>query len=131
MNHIWLGLITIAFLVLTGFIVSFLIELKKTTIAVREFLKTTETVIKPALEELQQTMKSLRNTTDKVNDIADDLQDVSHALRDTGQTIKQVSTVIGGITSATCIKVSGLRAGIRTALELLLHSFIQRKGGTQ
>jgi hypothetical protein len=35
------------------------------------------------------------------------------------------------VTSSTLIKASGLRAGIRTALEVLLSNIFLKKGGRQ
>lgn len=131
MNQIWAGLIVIAFLVMVGFLISLIIELKKTARALREWLKTTEELTRPTFEELQQSLKSIKNVSDDINTVTTDIKTFSVALKDTGQNIKTLSTLIEQVTSSTLIKVSGLRAGIRTALEVLLSNIFLKKGGRQ
>jgi uncharacterized protein YoxC len=129
MNQIWLGLIAIAVVVTSGFIVSLIIELKKTTSSLREFLNTTEESLKPTMEELQQTLKSIRNISNNINDIADDIKIFSGSVRNIGENIGRVSKLIEGVTSSTVIKASGLKVGIKTALDILLNNLFSMKGG--
>lgn len=129
MNQIWLGLIAIAVVVTAGFIVSLIIELKKTTSSLREFLKTTEESIRPAMEELQQTLKSIRSISNDINDITDDIKTFSGSVRNIGENVSRVSKLIEDVTSLTVIKASGLKVGIRTALDVLLNNLFSKKGG--
>jgi len=131
MNQIWAGLIVIAFLVMVGFLISLIIELKKTARALREWLKTTEELTRPTFEELQQSLKSVRDVSDDINTVTTDIKTFSGALKDTGQNIKTLSTLLEQVTSSTLIKASGLRAGIRTALEVLLSNIFLKKGDRQ
>jgi uncharacterized protein YoxC len=129
MNQLWLGLIAIAVVVTAGFIISLIIEMKRTTSSLREFLKTTEESIKPVLEELQQTLKSIRNVSDDINIVTVDIKTFSGSVRDVGQNIKHVSNLIEDVSKSTTVKASGLKAGIRAALGVLLNNLILRKGG--
>lgn len=131
MNQILIGLIVLALLATVGFLIPLLMELRKTARSLREFLKITEGSIKPALEELQQTLKSIRNVSDDVNDVTGDIKTFSGAVRDVGHNIRQVSNLIEDVTASTVIKASGLRVGIRTALEVLLNNLFSKKGGRQ
>lgn len=130
MNQIWIGLIVFAILAMIGFLIPLLIELRKTARSIRKFLKRTEESIEPTLEELQQTLKSLRSVSDELNDVTDDIKTFSGAVRDIGQNIRHVGNLIDDVTSSTIIKASGLRVGIRTALEVLLNNLL-KKGGKQ
>lgn len=129
MNQIWAGLIVLALVVTVGFLVLLIMELRKTTRSLNEFLKTTEESIKPALEELQQTLKSIRNVSDDINVVTVDIKTFSGAMRDVGQNIKHVSNLIEDVTKSTTVKASGLKIGIRAALGVLLNNLISRKGG--
>ena len=60
-NHIWLGVIALAVAATAGYVISLIIELKRTLQSVNNMLKTTEDSLKPTLDELQQTLRSLRN----------------------------------------------------------------------
>ncbi|MEW6675259.1 MAG: DUF948 domain-containing protein [Nitrospirota bacterium] len=131
MNQIWIGLIVLAFLVTVGLLIPVLMELRKTARSLRKFLKTTEESIKPTLEELQQTLKSIRNVSDDVNDVTGDIKTFSGSVRDVGHNIRHMSNLIEDVTSSTVIKASGLRVGIKTALEVLLNNLFSKKGGRQ
>lgn len=129
MNQIWLLLIVISVVVTSGFIISLIIELKKTVRILNELLKTTEESVKPTLEELQQTLKSLRNVSDDINVVTTDVKTLSGSVRDVGLNIKQVSNLVEEVTSSTLIKASGLKAGIKTGLMFLLNNLFLKKGG--
>ena len=129
MNNIWLLLIAIAVVVSSGFIISLIIDLKKTVRLLNELLKTTEESIKPTLEELQQTLKSLRNVSNDINAVTTDVKTLSGSVRDVGLNIKHVSNLIEEVTSSTLIKASGLKAGIKTGLMFLLSNLFLKKGG--
>lgn len=130
MNQIWFALMTIAFLIVVCFLVYVLLELRKSARALTDFLRTTEDSLKPALEELQQTLKSTRKVTDDVNSVTEDIRLVSGSARDIGQNLKKISVLLNEVSSDATIKVSGLRVGIRTALEVLIKNFLT-KGGTR
>jgi len=130
MNEIWFALMAIAFLVVVGFFIYVLLELRKSARALTEFLKTTEESLKPTMEELQLTLRSLRKVTDDVNEITGDIRTISGSTRDIGRNLKKVSELVNEVSSETIIKVSGLRVGIRTALEVLLKN-VFLKGGSQ
>lgn len=129
MNQIWFAFITIAFLMMVGFLIHVLLELRRSTKALTEFLKTAENSIGPAFEELQKTMKSLRKVSDDINTVTEDIRLISGNARDVGQTLKRISELINEVGSETIIKTSGLRVGIKTALEVLFNNILSKKGG--
>lgn len=130
MNQLWIALISIAFLAVVGFLIPVLLELRKSAKSFTNFLKTTEDSLKPTLEELQQTLKSLRKVTDDVNAVTEDVKTLSGAIGDVGRNLKGLSELLSEVSSEAVIKVSGLRVGIRTALEVLLKNLLKR-GGSQ
>jgi uncharacterized protein YoxC len=130
-NQILLILIGIAIVVTSGFVISLIIELKKTARSLNDFLRTTEELVKPTIEELQQTLKSLRKISDNLNEVTADMKNLSGAVSEVGSTIKYVSDVVEDITSSVAVKVSGTKAGIKTGLMVLLHNLFQKKGGSQ
>lgn len=129
MNNIWLGLITFAVLAAAGFLISALIELRKTARSLRNFLKTQEDLLNTTLGELQQTLKSLRNVSDDVNEIMVNAKSFSNAVSNIGDNIKHASDLIENTKSLALIKASGLKVGIKTALTFLLKNLLSKKGG--
>ncbi len=129
MNQIWLTLIGIAVIVTAGFVISLIIELRKTVCTLNELMKTTEESLKPTLEEVQLTLKSLRKVSDDLNDVTTDVKTLSGSVRDVGMNIRHISNLVESVTLSTAIKASGLKAGIKTGLEVLLGNLFSRIGG--
>lgn len=120
MDQTWLILLTIAFLVITGLLVYVLIQLRRAV-----------NMIQPALEEFQQTMKSMRQITDDVNSLTSDVRIASGSVRDLIHNIRKISESMRDISGAAAIKVSGVRVGVRTAMEVLLKNLFLQKGGSE
>jgi len=116
-------------MITAGFIISLIIELKKTVQNVSVLLKTTEESLRPTLEELQLTLKSLRNVSDDINDVTADIKTLSGSVKDVGLNIRNVSNLVEELTSSTLIKATGLKAGIKTGLMVLLSNLFSKKGG--
>ena len=72
MNNLFFGLITLAVLVLTGFIIYLILELKKTINSVKLSMESIEKVLIPTVEELQMTLKSVRKITDDVGVVTEE-----------------------------------------------------------
>ena len=130
-NGLWLALIGIAVVVTAGFVISLIIDLKKTLRSLDGLLNTTEESLKPTLEELQQTLKSLKGISDNLNDVTADMKTLSGSVRDVGLNIKHVSDVVEDVTSSVAIQASGVKAGLKTGLLVLLNNLFFKKGGTQ
>ncbi len=126
MNNIFAGLIALAALLLTGFLIVLILELKKTYSSIRN---TIENDLKITLEEIRETLKSIRNISENVNDITSDMKTLSGNVRDVGQNIKHVSSLVENVTSVTAVTASGLRAGIKAAMGVILNNLFSRKGG--
>ena len=134
MNQTWLALIAVAFAVAAFFLILLLIELRKTAQSLSNSLKSIEESAKITLDELQLTLKSLRDVSDNLKGVSGDMKDFSGAVKDVGQNISQVSNVLEAVTSAVLIKASGLRAGVKVGLGVLMSNLFKtcfKKGGSQ
>lgn len=127
MNQTWFALLSVAFLLVMGVFILVLFELRKSAKALTEFINTTKKSLEPTLEELQLALKSLRRVTDDVSEVTENVRSLSDAAGDIGRNLKKVSDLVADLSSDTLIKVSGLRVGIRTALEVLLKNIIAKK----
>ncbi len=110
-----------------------MLELRTAVRALKDLIKTTESScapIKPTLEELQLTLKSVRDVTENINGVAEDVRELSSSVRDVGEKVKHVTEVVEGVTSLTAGRMSGLRAGINAAIEVLLKNLFTRKSST-
>jgi len=129
MTQIWLALIVLILAVTAGSLIWLIIELRGAARSLNMCLKTTEECIKPTLEELQQTLRSIRNVSNDLNDVTSDIKTLSGSVRDVAVNIRTVSNVIEHITALTTIKASGLRAGVKAGLEVLINNLFSKIGG--
>jgi uncharacterized protein YoxC len=126
MNSLFFGLITLAILVLVGFVVYILLELKKTINALKQFIETTENTLKPTTEELQMTLKSVRKITDDVGVVTADVRLISGSIREIGENVQRMSEVVGMVTTTSVVQASGLKAGIKAGFEYFLKNLFAK-----
>lgn len=126
MGNVFWGIITLAVVAAVAVLIFVMIELRAAIRALKDFLRTSETTLKPTLDELQMTLKSLRNVTDNVTAVTEDVKTLSGSVRNVGESLKHVSELIEGVTSSAVIRASGLRAGINAAVEVLLKGLFSR-----
>ena len=134
MNSFYAGLITLAILVATVFFILVLVELRKTMKALKEFLQMTENTLKPTLEEFQEYLKVTKHVTENVNTIAEDVKVFSGSVKEIGENVRGASRgmkFIGDLVeeqgSIAAMKVSGLRAGIRAASQIVFENLLRKK----
>jgi len=120
--YLFYVLLAIAFVAAVCIFIAVMIELKATTRALRDFVRTADSSLKPTVEELQHVIRTMRSITDNVVDVTEDVKILSGSVRSVGENLKHVSELVEGATSSTVTEVSGLKAGIRAAKEVLLKN---------
>jgi uncharacterized protein YoxC len=124
MNTVFLGLITLAILVLVGFVINAVLESKKTLIRLRNTMDTVETTIVPTVEELKLTIMSIRKITDDVGSVSEDL---SGSVKEIILNVKNASEAISCAAIRSGRQVSGMKAGVKTGLVYFLSNiFVKR-----
>jgi uncharacterized protein YoxC len=116
MDQSLLLVIGIAFGIVIGLLIFVLIELKRTV-----------RMIKPSLEEFEQTMRNLRKITDDVNSVTDSIKTVSSGASNFVNDVRKMFDLLNDISSDTVVRLLGFKVGIRTALDVLLNNLFQRK----
>jgi uncharacterized protein YoxC len=134
LNEVFLGIITAAVVVIVVFAVRLVTRLMETTAAVREFLETTDRTVKEMAGEVTESLRSLRVITDGVGGVASDVKAVTGSFRDAGLAVQEVATSVKDIGKAmqdlgqeTVASVAGLRAGLKTGLEVLVKNLLGPK----
>jgi uncharacterized protein YoxC len=122
-------LITVGFFICVAAIIAGLgmvyygiIQLKKMLETVNDFCRHTDAKLTPVLEETEKTLKSVRVITDDVGAITGNIRDVSDAVCDVADNIRAVGCLISDVREQVSIKALGVKAGIQTALALLLKN---------
>jgi uncharacterized protein YoxC len=122
MNSLFIGLITLAVFVLTGFIIYLILELKKTINSVKLSMESIEKVIIPTVEELQMTLKSVRKITDDVGVVTEEVKGLSGSIREIRENVKYVSEAVSAITKNSVVQVSGVKAGVKAGFEYFIKN---------
>ena len=120
-SEVFYVLFAVLFIVAVGVFVFVMVELRATSKALRDFIRTTDSSLKPTVEELQQVIKTMKHATDNVADVSEDVRVFSGSVKSIGENLKHVSDLVESATSSTVIEVSSLRAGIRAAKEVLIR----------
>jgi uncharacterized protein YoxC len=126
MNNLFFGLITLAVLVLTGFIVYMILELKKTIDMVKLSMESIEKTLIPTVEELHLTLKSVRKITDDVGVVTENVRGLSTSIHEISENVKQVSVAVGTITKTSVIQASGVRAGIKAGFGYFIKNLFTK-----
>jgi uncharacterized protein YoxC len=105
MNNVFFGLITLAVLVLTGFIVYLILELKKSINSMRLTIESMEKVVIPTVEELQMNLKSIRKITDDVGVVTESVKGLSGSIRVMSENVKQISETVSKMTKTSVVEV--------------------------
>lgn len=126
MNNLFFGLITLAVLVLTGFIIYIILELKKTIDSLKCSMDSIEKTLIPTVEELQMTFKSVRKITDDVGIVTESVRGLSGSISEIGQNVKHVSEVINTITTSSAVQVSSVKAGVKAGFGYFIKNLFKQ-----
>lgn len=120
-------IVALAVIILVAVLIPVITELKKTTIAVREFIVRTESTISPTLGELRQALVDVRIMTDVAAARRDDITTLMTALGETGESIHRLNTVLDGAVNVV-EKPAMYWTGVKAAAQNIAGHFT-RKGG--
>ena len=126
MNNLFLGLITLAVLVLTGFIIYIILELKKTISSLRITVESINKTLIPTVEELQMTFKSVRKITDDVGVVSEEVKGLSGSVHAISENVKYASEAVSRITTNSVAQISGVRAGIKAGFGYFISNLLTK-----
>jgi uncharacterized protein YoxC len=129
-SNSWLIILSICFFIMTltfvaviVFILFAAVELRKASVALREFLIHTEEQMQPIVELSEVALKSLRRVSDDAKAVTGNVRSVSDAVAEFGETIRSANAMIHELQQGISCRASGVRAGIGTALAVFLSQF--------
>ncbi len=123
---LFLGLATLAFIVLVIGVLYLIVDVRKTIIFMRQFMETADSILKSTSEEMNLTLKSVREAADGITAITSDVREVTGSVSALGDNLKVVSAVVKvfsgeleGMSALLSGRLRGLRAGIAAALSVV------------
>ena len=129
MNQILLTIGLITFIVFAIFNIIYLIDLRKTSVALRQFIIKTDQNINPALEELRRTLADVRKITGELSAVAEKLRSAVGAVITVEKGIQSLYTYYkSGVGQATSSSISGIKAGVKAGVINLIKNLKHKEG---
>ncbi|HOP85908.1 MAG TPA: DUF948 domain-containing protein [Syntrophorhabdaceae bacterium] len=137
MNTIFLGIITACFVLLVIALIYFLKAIKesiknledKVISSITDLEKRMDSIessLNPTFNELPKTLSSFRNFADTLTEITNDVKEFTESMRSLGYNIKNISASIERISSISAKQISGIKAGIEAACNVLYKHYINK-----
>ena len=134
-DHTWLIIMTSAvFFILTLGIITVIclliyaiFEMRKAVAALNISLKSTEERLNPVILETEQFLRSVRRITDDVGAVTDTARNIAEAGSDIVINLKTVSSLLNDIGGGLSLKAFGLKAGVKTAINVLINELKERR----
>jgi uncharacterized protein YoxC len=113
MNETILLLLVMIVALVSGFLISALLEIRKAAKELGRFIETAEGSITPAAAELNGTMKSLKTAAEEISEVARDVQKFSSAVEEVSENVKKINYLLSTVPAM----VAGVAAGIKSVVE--------------
>ncbi len=114
-------------LVWTILMVAVVLELRRTAVRLREFVRTVELDLRPVLLDAQATLRSANQVVQKVADNSVKVGHVVGALEEAGENIRMTTGVVRAVFGSRFIPVASLMAGVRAGVRLLWRRSTRRR----
>ena len=117
-----------AFIVYAAFGISYFLDLRRTSNALRKFLMNTEGNLNAALIELKDTLENMNQITANVSGITQDVRDITDTVMSVEKGIQNFYGKVKNEFAASAeANVAGLKAGIATGVVTLVRNMRERR----
>ena len=120
-------LVAAAFVVLVGFVVPVLMDMRKAVAESERLLAKMNADLPPLLGELRATSRNLNDLSNQVREGVEHAAVLLHAVGEVGESVQQVHNVVRGSSGTLLTKVASAVAGFKAAAQVMRHRF--RKEG--
>ncbi len=128
MTDIILGIGVAVFIIYTGFHISYMLSIRRTSEQMSDIIKSTEKNLNETLVELKDTLENLKLITGNVNAVSEDVRQISRTVAIVEKSIRGLYAIgREGLGPAAGANIAGLKAGITTGVTTLVKSLRQRR----
>lgn len=117
----------VGLLVGIGFLIYVSIELRKTLSGIRELIHITQDRLMPVIQETEMTLRSIRKVSDDVGTVTENVKNFSTAMEDVVKNVRAISSIAEEFRSGVSLRVSGVKAGLKAAINVLLKQIKERR----
>ena len=120
-----------AFIIYAAFNIFYLMELRRTSFAVRQLVEKAEENIHPTLVALRRALEDIGTVTDNVAELSKSLREAADAVTAAEKRIKALYLAYeDGISEAARANIAGVQAGIRAGVGTLLKGLKSKEKGS-
>ncbi len=119
--------VAVAFVVLVGFLVPVLMQVRKTVAESEQLLAKMNADLPPLVGELRAISQNLNNLADQARDGVEHAAVLLHAVGEVGESVQQVHNVVRGSSGTLLTNVASVVAGFKAATHVMRERY--RKEG--
>jgi uncharacterized protein YoxC len=121
-------LVAVAFVVLVGFVVPVLVQVRKTIRESEQLLSKMNTDVPALVAELRTMSQNLNDLTGQARDGVEHAAVLLHAVGEVGESVQQVHNVVRGSSGTLLTNMASMMAGFKAATRVM-HERMKHEGG--
>ncbi len=121
-------LVTIAFVVLVGYLVPVMIQVRKTVAESEQLLAKMNHDLPPLIGELRSISRNMNDLTEQARGGVEHAATLLHAVGEVGESVQQVHDVVKGSSGSMLTNVASVVAGLKAASKVVKER-LREEGG--
>jgi uncharacterized protein YoxC len=121
-------LVTIAFVVLVGYLVPVMIQVRKTVAESEQLLAKMNHDLPPLIGELRSISRNMNDLTEQARNGVEHAAVLLHAVGEVGESVQQVHEVVKGSSGSMVTNVASVVAGLKAATKVVKERFREEGG---
>jgi uncharacterized protein YoxC len=121
-------LVTIAFVVLVGYLVPVMIQVRKTVAESEQLLAKMNHDLPPLIGELRSISRNMNDLTEQARGGVEHAATLLHAVGEVGESVQHVHDVVKGSSGSMLTNVASVVAGFKAATQVMKERFREEGG---
>ncbi|RPH78039.1 MAG: DUF948 domain-containing protein [Nitrospiraceae bacterium] len=121
-------LVAVAFVVLVGYLVPVMIQVRKTVAESEQLLAKMNADLPPLIGEIRTASHNMNELTKQAREGVEHAATLLHAVGEVGESVQQVHNVVRGSSGTMLTNVASVVAGLKAATHVMKERF-QKEGG--
>jgi uncharacterized protein YoxC len=122
------GIVAVAFVVLVGFLVPMLIQVRKTVAESEQLLTKMNNDLPPLINELRSMSHRVNDLTEQARTGVEHAAVLLHAVGEVGESVQHVHNVVKGSSGSMLTNMASVVAGLRAATHVVKERFREEGG---
>ncbi len=112
--------------ILLGFLIPVILQLRKTAKSAENFLKVTQESLAPLLSELKESAERLNKISEDIEDSVSNVRHLANAVGEIGAMVDEVNNFVKQTGLSFSIKTASIGAGVKAVLSVLAKGILKK-----